>query len=139
MRNQGIIGAALMAVGGMCPLVHVPIMGNWNYFDLDVTLATVFYAVVVVALVASFSNKSKLIRLCGWIGVALVLVTLAGVYFKSHDAFSFIHFKKAINFAAGVVKYKWGWFVILAGALVLITDRKSTSKSSVSSSGPIKA
>lgn len=139
MKSQGFIGAAIMAAGGMCPLVHVPIIGNWNYFDLDVSLAWVFYLVVVVALVASFLDKSKLIRVCGWIGVALVLVTLAGVYFKSHDAFSFIHFKKAVNFAAGAVKYKWGWFVILAGALILITVRSSATRSALSSSGKIKA
>lgn len=123
MKIQGIVGAAVMAIGGMCPLVHLPVIGNWNYFDLDVSIASVFYLVVVIAFVASFLEKSKLIRICGWIGLVLVLVTLAGVYFKSHDAFSFIQFKKAINFAAGVVKYKWGWFVILAGALALITVR----------------
>jgi hypothetical protein len=43
MRSQGIIGAALMAVGGLSPLVHVPIVGNWNYFDLDMRLAVAFY------------------------------------------------------------------------------------------------
>ena len=123
MKIQGIVGATLMAAGGMCPLIRLPIIGNWNYFDLDVTVASVFYLVVVLAFVASFIEKARLIRLCGWLGVVLVFVTLAGVYFKSHDAFSFIHFKKAINFAAGVVKYQWGWFVILAGALVLITVR----------------
>lgn len=125
MKVQGIIGAALMAVGGLCPLVRVPVLGNWNYFDLDVSIATVFYLVVVAALIASLLGKEKLIRTCGWIGIALVLVTLAGVYFKSHDAFSFIHFKKAVNFAAGLVKYKWGWFVILAGTLALLTVRGS--------------
>jgi hypothetical protein len=123
MKIQGIIGAALMAIGGLCPLVRVPVLGNWNYFDLDLSIATVFYLVVVAALVASLMGKHKLIRTCGWIGLALVLVTLAGVYFKSHDAFSFIHFKKAVNFAAGLVKYKWGWWVMLAGTLALITVR----------------
>jgi len=124
-----------MAAGGMCPLVHLPIIGNWNYFDIDVTLASVFYLVVVVALIASFLNKTKLIKLCGWVGIALVLITLAGVYFKSHDYFSFIHFKKAINFVAGIVKYKWGWFVIVAGALVLITVKKSAVKHDVIQAG----
>jgi hypothetical protein len=139
MKNQGIVGAVLLAAGGMCPLLHLPIIGNWNYFDIDVTLASAFYLVVLSALVASFLNKAKLIRICGWLGLALVLITLAGVYFKSHDYFSFIHFKKAINFAAGVVKYKWGWFVILAGALVLITVRGNSVKLQSSSKDNIKA
>jgi uncharacterized membrane protein YkgB len=123
MKNQGIIGAALMGAGGLCPLVHLPVIGNWNYFDIDPTLGILFYVLVVLALIGSFMGKVGLIRFSGWAALVLVLVTLAGVYFKSHDYFSFVHFKKIVNLAAGVVKYKWGWFVILAGALALITVR----------------
>jgi hypothetical protein len=123
MKNQGIIGAVLLAAGGFCPLLHLPVIGNWNYFDIDPILATVFYVLVVLSLIGSFLGRSGLVRFSGWAALALVLVTLAGVYLKSHDYFSFIHFKKLVNFAAGIVKYKWGWFVILAGALVLITVR----------------
>jgi hypothetical protein len=125
MKNQGIVGAVIMAVGGFCPLIHLPIIGNWNYFDIDPTLGTLFYVLVVLALAGSFMGKSGLIRFSGWAALILVLVTLAGVYFKSHDYFSFVHFKKLVNLAAGVVKYRWGWFVILLGALVLITVRGS--------------
>lgn len=124
MRAQGIIGAVAMAVGGLCPLVRVPIMGNWNYFDLDVTLAVTFYVLVAVGLIAAFAAKAGLVKFVGWAGLVLVAITLAGVYFKAHDSFGFLHFKKVVNFAAGLVKYKWGWFVILGGAFVMITVRK---------------
>lgn len=124
MRTQGIVGAVLMAVGGMCPLVHVPIMGNWNYFDLDQTLAITFYVLVVVGLIGAFATRAGLVKFAGWAGIAVVAITLAGVYFKAHDSFGFLHFKKVVNFAAGLVKYKWGWFVILAGAFILITVRR---------------
>ena len=125
MRNQGIVGAIVMAIGGMCPLIHVPIMGNWNYFDVDVTLAIMFYLLVVAALVGAFLQKAGLVKFIGWAVIGLVILTLIGIYFKSHNYFSFIHFKKLINLASGVVKYKWGWFMILAGALTLITVRKN--------------
>lgn len=124
MRTQGIVGAVLMAIGGMCPLVRVPILGNWNYFDLDQTLAITFYVLVVVALTGAFTAKAGLVKFAGWAGLVLVAITLAGVYFKAHDSFGFLHFKKAVNFAAGLVKYKWGWYVIAAGTFLLITVRK---------------
>jgi hypothetical protein len=124
MRNQGIIGAVIMAIGGMCPLIHVPVMGNWNYFNLDVTLGSIFYVLVVLALIGSFLQKAGLLRFIGWAAIVFVILTLIAVYFKTHNYFSFIHFKKLINFASGVVKYKWGWFVIVIGALTLITIRK---------------
>ena len=121
MKNQGIIGSVVMGVGGLCPLVHLPIIGNWNYFDIDMRLAVAFYVLVLLGLIGSFLGKTALIRFTGWAALVLIGITLAGVYFKSHDYFSFIHFKKLVNFAAGIVKYKWGWFVILAGSLLLIT------------------
>jgi hypothetical protein len=124
MRTQGIVGAVLMALGGMCPLVRVPIMGNWNYFDLDQRLAIAFYLLVAIGLLGVFLGKASFIKFTGWAGLVLVGITLAGVYFKAHDSFGFLHFKKVVNFAAGMVKYKWGWYVIVAGAFLMITVRK---------------
>lgn len=124
MRNQGIVGSVIMAVGGISPLIHLPIIGNWNYFDIDMRLAIAFYLLVVIGLVGAFAKRSGLIKFAGWGGIGLVLITLLGVYLKSHDSFSFLHFKKLVNLAAGLVKYKWGWYVILAGTLMLVTVRK---------------
>ncbi|MBC7567166.1 MAG: hypothetical protein H7223_09385 [Pedobacter sp.] len=124
MRAQGIIGTALMAVGGISPLVHIPIVGNWNYFDLDMRLAIAFYALVIVGLIGSFASKAGVIRFAGFGAVVLVLITLLGIYLKSQESLSFLHFKKLVNLAAGLVKYKWGWYVIVAGAFILFTVRK---------------
>lgn len=124
MRNQGIVGSVVMAAGGLCPLLRVPVLGNWNYFDVDQRLAIVFYVLVLLALIASFMQKAGLLKFAGWATIVLVLLTLVGIYFKVHDTFNFIHFKKLINLAAGLVKYKWGWFVILTGALLLVTVRR---------------
>lgn len=126
MKIQGVIGAAVMAAGGLCPLMRLPIVGNWNYFDIDTTLAITFYVVVLLALLGSFANKIGLIKFAGWAGIALVAISLAGIYFKVHDSFGFLHFKKVVNLAAGMVKLKWGWYVIVAGAAILITIRKPT-------------
>ena len=123
MKVQGVAGAVIMAIGGMCPLVHVPIMGNWNYFGIDQYLGIIFYVIVVLALLASLISKPGFIRFTGWAAIVLVILTLLAVWFKSHDAFGFIHFRKLINLASGMVKFKWGWLVIVAGALLLITVR----------------
>jgi hypothetical protein len=120
VKNQGITGAAIMAMGGFCPLLRVPVMGNWNYFDVDLRLASAFYILVLIGFVAAFLQKPSLLRFVGWAALFLVALSLAGIYFKVHDTFSFIRFKKLITLAAGTVKYKWGWYVIVLGALVLI-------------------
>lgn len=123
MNKQGIIGTVILAMGGMCPLVHVPILGNWNYFGIDASLGFVFYFLIAIALLSSYLNKTGLIRFCGWALLVWVILTLLAVWFKSHDYFHFIHFKKLINLAAGMVKYKWGWLVIITGVAVLLTTR----------------
>lgn len=132
MKTQGVIGAVILAVGGMCPLIHVPIIGNWNYFGIDPALGTIFYLIVLLALFGSFLNKNGLIRFTGWAAIIWVILTLCAVWFKSHDYFSFIHFKKLINLASGMVKYKWGWLVIIVGAMFLITVRRPAVKVVVS-------
>jgi hypothetical protein len=131
MRAQGIIGSALMAVGGMCPLVHVTFIGNWNYFQIDASLGIIFYVIVLLALAGSLLNKTSLMRIAGWAGTAMLILTLAAVWLKTHDAFSFLHFRKLINVASHMVSYKWGWFVVLAGALILIVVRKKAMKPAV--------
>lgn len=124
MKSQGIIGSIIMAAGGLCPLMHLPIIGNWNYFGIDVYMASIFYAFVVLGLIGAFTQKAGLLRFSGWMALLIAALTLLAIYFKAHDYFSFIPIKKLANLASGIVKYKWGWFVILAGALMLVTVKK---------------
>ena len=124
VRNQGIAGAAVMAIGGFCPLLRVPVMGNWNYFDVDLRLASAFYILVLIGFIGAFLQKPALLKFTGWAALFLVALSLAGIDFKVHDTFHFIRFKKLISLAAGTVKYKWGWYVIVAGALLLIAVPK---------------
>lgn len=121
MKSQGIIGSIIMAAGGLCPLMHLPIIGNWNYFGIDIYMASVFYAFVLLGLIGAFAQKAGLLRFVGWMVILIVGLTLLAIYFKAHNCFSFIPIKKLANLASGIVKYKWGWFVILAGALMLVT------------------
>ncbi|WP_256007372.1 MULTISPECIES: hypothetical protein [Pedobacter] len=124
MRTQAIIGSALMAAGGMSPLMRIPITGNWNYFDIDMRLAVIFYIFVALGFAGAFLAKPFLVRFAGVAAIILALITLAGIYFQAQDSFSFLHFKKLVNLAAGMVKYKWGWYIIFAGAFVLATVRR---------------
>ncbi|MCX2479284.1 hypothetical protein OQY15_09300 [Pedobacter sp. MC2016-15] len=127
MKALGITGAVVMAVGAMCPLVRVTFLGNWNYFQIDPVLGIVFYVIVLLGLFASWRNNTALMHFSGWIALVWVVLTIAAVWFKSHDVFSFFHFKKLINIAAGMVKFRWGWLVIVAGAVPLIISRDNLS------------
>lgn len=117
----GIIGALLVIAGGLSPMLHLPIIGNWNYWDLDTVLASIIYALATLALIASASNKRGLLRFCGWALLLVLAFTFVAVYFKVNNYFSFIPLKKLAAAASRIVHYRWlGWALISSGAIIMI-------------------
>ncbi|WP_374165153.1 hypothetical protein [Arcticibacter sp. MXS-1] len=130
-RNYlGLVGALLLAAGGLSPMVHLPIIGNWNYWDLHPGLATVVYVLAALGIFAAISGKGGLLKFVGWTEFFLILLTLAAVYFKVNDSFSFIPLKSLARAAAGLVHYRWiGWAMLLLGALIMIFSAKKQKAS----------
>ncbi|MGX5689204.1 hypothetical protein [Arcticibacter tournemirensis] len=127
----GLCGALLIIGGGLSPMVHLPIIGNWNYWDLHSGIASIVYVLAALAIIAAFTGKSGLLKFCGWAELLLILLTLVAVHFKVNDSFSFIPFKKLARAAAGIVHYRWsGWILLLVGAVVMIIAgrRKRTER-----------
>ncbi len=117
----GIIGALLVIAGGLSPMLHIPIIGNWNYWDLDTVLAAIIYTLATLALIGSASNKRGLLRFCGWSILLVLGFTFVAVYFKVDNYFSFIPFKKLAAAASRVIHYRWtGWALIASGGLIMI-------------------
>ena len=117
----GIVGALLVIAGGMMPMLHIPIIGNWNYWDLDTVLASVIYSLAILALIAAAGNKRGLLRFCGWTLLFVLAFTFAAVYFKVSNYFSFIPMKKLAAVAGRMIQYRWtGWALIALGAVIMI-------------------
>jgi hypothetical protein len=121
----GLLGALLVAAGGISPMLHLPIVGNWNYWDMDTTLATIVYFFVIAGLIASIVGKHALLRFSGVMILLVLALTLVGSYFKIVDYFSFIPMRKLASRLSGVVHYRWtGWGMIFAGSLIMILAGK---------------
>lgn len=125
----GIVGALLVIAGGFAPMLRIPIIGNWNYWDLDTILASVVYALAGLALFGTSGGKSGLTRFCGWALLFVLAFTFIAVYFKVSNYFSLIPFKKLAAAASGLIKYKWmGWGLIFSGAIfILLSSKKNKS------------
>ena len=120
-----LLGVILIIVGGMCPMLHIPIIGNWNYWDIDTVLATIVYTLTAIALLAAISRKQSLLRYCGWLLLLVLLFTLTAVYFKVNDYFSFIPLKKIAAAASRMIRFRWlGWGLMFAGAFIIILFAK---------------
>lgn len=123
-----LLGAVLVITGGMSPMLHIPIIGNWNYWDIDVVLASLVFVLAGVGLLAAVLKRPGLIRFCGWAILIVVAFTLIAVYFKVNDYFSFIPFKKLAAIASRIVHYRWiGWIIIFTGSVLMIIAGKKQS------------
>lgn len=132
-------GVILVIAGGMCPMLRIPILGAWNYWDIDTVLASIVYTLAAIALIACISGKRGLLRFCGWSLLAMLLFTLAAVYFKVNDYFSFIPLKKLAAAASSMIKFRWlGWGLMFAGVFIIILFSKKDAKLARGSVNPLR-
>lgn len=120
MKNIQLLGLILVVAGSFLPLVHVPVIGNWNYWKLDHFLAIACWALSAGALFGIVNNSTKLTRIFAILLVLLFLFTLFAVKFQASQYFSFMPFKSWQDKLAGIVKLKWGWIVEFLGAFIII-------------------
>lgn len=130
MRNIQLLGLILVVAGSFLPLVHVPIIGNWNYWKLDHYLALSCWLFAACAVFGIVNNNQKVVRFFGILLILLFAFTLFAVKVQSLEYFSFLPFKSWREAFAGVVKLKWGWAIEFAGALLMIfaTGNKKVNK-----------
>lgn len=129
MKNIQLLGLLLVAVGSFLPLVHVPIIGNWNYWKLDHYLAITCWILSACALFGIVNNSVKIVRTFAFLLIVLFIFTLVAVKLQSLEYFSFLPFKSWREVFAGVVKLKWGWIVEFLGAfLMLIPNNKNKAQ-----------
>ena len=120
MKNIQLVGLLLVVVGSFLPLVHVPLIGNWNYWKLDYYLAIACWIFAACAVFGIVNNNAKLVRFFGILLILLFVFTLIAVKMQALQYFSFLPFKSWRETFAGVVKLKWGWAVEFSGALLMI-------------------
>ncbi|PZU87240.1 MAG: hypothetical protein DI529_07470 [Chryseobacterium sp.] len=126
MKNLQLIGLFLVVAGSFLPLVHIPIVGNWNYWKVDHTLSIAVWGFSLLTLVFILINKTKLVRIIAFLMILLFVFTIVAVKLKSLDYFSFLPFKSWQSAFAGIVKLSWGWFIEFLGVtLILIASRNN--------------
>lgn len=120
MKNIQLLGLILVVAGSFLPLVHVPIIGNWNYWKLDHFLAIACWILAAGSLFGIVNNSVKMAKIFGVLLVILFVFTLFAVKLQASEYFSFMPFKSWQNKLAGIVKLRWGWIVEFLGACIII-------------------
>lgn len=120
MKNIQLLGLILVVAGSFLPLVHVPVIGNWNYWELDHFLAIACWVLAAGTLFGIVNNSIKISRIFAILLVLLFIFTLFAVKFQALQYFSFMPFKSWQDKLAGIVKLRWGWIVEFLGAIIII-------------------
>lgn len=123
MKNIQLLGLILVVAGSFLPLVHVPVIGNWNYWKLDHFLAIACWVLAAGSLLGIVNNSTKTARIFAILLVILFLFTLFAVKLQASQYFSFMPFKSWQDKLAGIVKLRWGWIVEFLGAFMIIFAR----------------
>ncbi|WP_144281690.1 hypothetical protein [Chryseobacterium echinoideorum] len=119
MKNIQIIGLVLVIVGSFLPLVHIPVIGSWNYWQVDHYLAITCWVLSLLALFGIINNNQKFVRIIAVLLIALFVFTIFATKYQAFSYFSFLPFKSWTETLAATVKLKWGWIVEFAGAFTL--------------------
>ncbi|KQT23378.1 hypothetical protein ASG22_13475 [Chryseobacterium sp. Leaf405] len=125
MKNIQLIGLIMVVAGSFLPLVHVPVIGNWNYWKIDHYLAVTCWVLSAGALFGIVNNSGKMTKIFGILLILLFLFTLFAVKVQAAEYFSFMPFKSWQNKLAGIVKIKWGWIVEFLGAFIIIFTKNN--------------
>lgn len=120
MRNIQLLGLLLVVIGSFLPLVHVPVIGNWNYWKLDHYLAIACWILAACAVFGIVNDSTRIVRFFGILLILLFAFTLVAVKVQSLQYFSFLPFKSWRETFAGIVTLKWGWAVEFLGAILMI-------------------
>lgn len=116
------VGFVTLMAGLWCPLLHVPIAGNFSAFRLNQPYGLVLLLMVVVGIVGNVFNKYKVTQFAALASLVLVVVFFIAVFLKVKTAFSFIPFGSVAQFLThALIKFKWGWYVLFVGQLLALT------------------
>ena len=123
-RILGIVGGVLLIIGVFCPLVGVDIMGisqNFAYIGSGTGVdmkGLILILLGIVGIALAVLRKYKMLLIPGILAIAIL----------AYDYFSFkSRFSEAVSGAGArsaelenAVSMKWGWIVLLLGALALL-------------------
>ncbi|PJJ79428.1 hypothetical protein [Mucilaginibacter auburnensis] len=113
-------GFVLLIAGTYCPLLRPFGLVSWNVYDLNKPYGMVILLVAVVGILGTVLNRNGLVKLTAWLSLALVALLLLAAIMKVNTSFSFLPFKSVAGFLTKQIKFKWGWYLLFAGAVVAL-------------------
>lgn len=111
------IGLLLCFIAGFCPMLKVPIKGNWNLYETDYRLFFITYGLLAICFLFFMIRKLAGFRMMVILLFIWYILALAAVWFKSSNYFNMKFVDKLLS---KTISFQWGWIVLLVGILFLM-------------------
>ncbi len=114
------VGFVVFMAATWCPLLRPFGIINWNAYDLNKPYGMVLLLVAVIGIVAVMLKQQGLARVAAWASLILAVLFYVAAQLKVNTTFSFIPFKGMAGLLTKLIKFKWGWYLLFAGAIISV-------------------
>ena len=118
---MSFIGFVMLIAASYCPLLRPLHIVNWDMYDCNKPYGIVILLVAIVGIVGLIFMQIKVARMAAWLSVGLVILFYFLVLLKIHTSFSFIPFHSLEKFLDRQIKFKWGWWLLIAAPVIALT------------------
>jgi predicted membrane channel-forming protein YqfA (hemolysin III family) len=127
------LGFVVLIAATYCPLFRPFGITTWDMYDANKPFGIVILLIAVVGIIGVVFMQMKIARMAAWLAVGLIILFYLLALLKIHTSFSFIPFHAISKFLASKIKFKWGWWLLVAGpALALAGALSEKSKYKIS-------
>jgi len=119
------LGILLCVVASFCPMLKVPIKGNWNLYQSDARLFIITYAIIALLVLILFIRKAGAFRFMSFVMGIWYILAVGAVYFTANNYTKYGFANKLIG---KVVHFQWGWIVFLVGVIFMLFSTKRGEK-----------
>ncbi|MDB5110976.1 MAG: hypothetical protein JWR67_2090 [Mucilaginibacter sp.] len=125
------VGFVVLISATYCPLLRPFHLLNWDVYDLNKPYGISMLLVFVVGIIGTVFNQVKITRLAAWISLLLIVLLYLAAILKVNTTFSFIPFKLVSGYLARQVKFRWGWYLLFAGQLLVLAGVLSNKQKNI--------
>jgi len=130
-------GFVIIIAATYCPILRILHLFNWDVYDGNKPYGVIMLLVAVVGILGTALNQAKLIKFTAWLSFGLVVLFYGLIWLKLYTSFGFISinssgvaarhgFFSAIEKPLmGIVKFRWGIYVLFAGGILAVTGTLS--------------
>jgi predicted membrane channel-forming protein YqfA (hemolysin III family) len=111
-------GFIILIAATYCPLFRPFGVTTWDMYDANKPYGIVVLLIAVVGIIGVVFMQSSIARMAAWLSAVLVVLFYILALLKIHTSFTFIPFHAISRFLAKQIKFKWGWWLLVAGPVL---------------------